>query len=674
MTYKQEEALYDYIDNCSDAFDLEMIMTFLHLIDARGLNQMADEISEFIENRRLAFRIEDRQWLSRKGYFENVPFVISPTKLELLNGILIPGHRCVPFANPNMLPQEYIFRWKGSLIPYTTTEGDPKEFYPYYCIFGEEYAPQYVASDNPENEAAFNDDPYEDPPEVSICTLDMRNIYRETSFVPGDHFVARLADWNKGIFTLERVGANDWTRQDLHSWYEAAETGFNKSFSNLGPGISTEEQIAYAYWYGGKRMREIPAYSLEEFLYEKTETAEITPFGIETRLWYAGKEIPDLKGIEGLQPGSDKTPAEIYFNSKRVPVSEYVIRAYVQDYFFRGDNNLAALIDRVIPPAIFIEKNEFKFLEEYLSGEIMELKDDYSPFTDKLTGPIRQRVGELHTAVITLSADLEKEKIDSSWLPKHAFIILSQIQNHAAGVMEELDNDESHETIELEAMDNSIDSMIETYEDIKALIDEAVDSFKRNRFSLVRNRDNEEECEIQLGIGGTDVWRRIIMPEDTSLNDLHKIIQNVFEWNNSDCNNFDCNNTEDFRFSGNTVLDNSSLIGELGNRGLVEFIYEYGTNWTVKIIILTRHASSAVKFIRCVAGAGAAPPAEVRGPLRYKRMTSALNAINREDRAAAVEELGKDFKPDFFNIDTCNNNLNSIELRNMFLQRRPQND
>jgi hypothetical protein len=235
--------------------------------------------------------LDGRQWVSRRGCFENVPFVISPTKLELLNGILIPGHRCIPFANPAVLPNEYKFFWQGKEVPCTTTEGPPGEFYPYYYIFGEEYAPQYVARDNPENETAFNYDPYEDPPEVSIHTLDMRNIFREAAFVPGDRFVVRTKDWKEGHFELEKVGKSAWSQADLFAWFEAAEGGFEDSFALLGPGTSTEEQIAYAYWYGGKRIRELPAYSLEEFLYEKPtvsrkQASALNPvFGLPERIF-----------------------------------------------------------------------------------------------------------------------------------------------------------------------------------------------------------------------------------------------------------------------------------------------------------------------------------------------------------------------------------------------------
>jgi hypothetical protein len=205
MTVTQEDAFYDFLDSIAEPFTLDDVISFIRMMDPKQTGRLRMELSSLLSSRNLAFRLDSRHWVSRRGCFESVPFVINPTKMELLNGILVPGHRCIPFANPSLLPQEYHFYWKGKPIPTTTTEGSPEEFYPYYALFGEEYAPQYVARDNPENESAFNSDLYEDPPEVAINTLDMRNLYRETSFVPGDHFVVRTRDWKEGSFDLEKV-------------------------------------------------------------------------------------------------------------------------------------------------------------------------------------------------------------------------------------------------------------------------------------------------------------------------------------------------------------------------------------------------------------------------------------------------------------------------------------
>jgi hypothetical protein len=652
MIASQEEALYDFLDNAKGAFELDEVISFIRLLDPRRSNRLAADVEAFINSRNLAFQSGTRRWISRRGFFERLSFVISPTRLELVNGILIPGHRCIPFANAGLLPQEYTFFWQGSQIPFTTTEGPPEEFYPYYSIFGEEYAPQYVARDNAENENAFNSDPYEDPPEVSIKTLDMRNIYRETAFVPGDRFVVQTLDWKQGSFNLEKAGKDEWKAADLEEWFMAAENAFEESFDKLGPASCTEEQIAYAYWYGDARMREVPAYSLEDYLYKKTSKVETAAYGIETRFWYAGREIPDRKDQDAYSTRPDKTPVEEILFKLKIPVSEYVIQAYVRDSLYREDGDEELIMRRLVPSCVEIENRDKKFLVEYIASVLEEFREYYNPFTDKIMGPIRQRAGELHTAVIELVVRLCKGDIDTSWLPRHTFIILSQIQCHTAAVMEDLDSDGTLPEAELEALDNSLDSMIETYEDMKELIDDALGSFRRNKLAVIRsgaNSGNVTEKLIQLSIGGTDVWRRIVIDENRTLAELHQIIQAVFGWRNS----------QPFRFGENKELDKNTRIRELDAANAVELLYEYGTKWNVKIMILSRHETPAKRPVRCVAGSGAAPPEFVAGPVKFRRLVSALESGNDMDRLGARQELGPDFIPGEFNLDACNRSLSA---------------
>jgi hypothetical protein len=665
MTATQEDALYEFLENVTEPFTLENVVAFIRMIVPQRTGRLAMEITALIDSRNIAFRLGNNRWVSRRGCFEPVRFVISPTRLELLNGILIPGHRCIPFANPVLMPHEYRFCWRGKPIPATTTEGPPDEFYPYYAIFGEEYAPQYVARDNPENESAFNSDPYEDPPEVSIHTLDMRNLYRETAFVPGDRFVVRTLDWKAGVFDLDRVGKDEWPQADLYAWFESAEAGFDDAFELLGPGASTDEQIAYAYWYGGTRMREVPAYSLEEFLYEKTERIETTAYGIETRFWYAGKEIPDQKNLEGDPSLTDRTLIEDILYQGGIPISEYVVQAYVRDALYRNEPDISHILERIAPRPTGLANGALRNIAEYALEVYEELKGEYTLFADQAMGPIRQRVGELHTAVIELAARLRKGDIDPFWLPKHTFVVLSQIQSHAAGVMEDLDADEAPEEAELEAMDNSLDSMIETYEDIKGLIDEALDSFRRNNISVVKNhRDPLPQTgawrTIQLGLGGTEVWRRLVFPQTCLLSEIHRVIQILFGWDSSLPYQFIVvRSSRETMGSHNQALDQGLSLEDLSSRGLIELLYEYGTKWTVKMMLLSPHEPAEGETIRCVAGAGAAPPDSIDGPLRFKKFLAALDQGGESARWFTGETQRVDFDPGAFDLEGCNRYLAS---------------
>jgi hypothetical protein len=672
MTPNQEDALHTFLENVTEPFTLEDVTEFVHMMDsdsarnrklpidndsARNRN-LPSEIAAFLNSSDMAFRADDEgQWLSRRGCFEDVPFVISPTRLELLNGILIPGHRCIPFANPVAMPHEYKFFWQDKEILWTTTEGPPEDFYRFYSFFGEEYAPQYMARDNPDNEAAFSIDPFEDPPEVSIHTLDMTNIFRETSFVPGDRFVVRTRDWKEAHFNLEKVGKDDWEQTELDTWFKAAEGGFDCSFSRLGPGNSTEEQIAFAYWYGGERMRDVPAYSLEEFLFEKTDSIENVVYGIASRFWFAGKDIPDSKRLLGLAVPPDKTFFEDILVRAGVPISEYVLSAYSRDALFRNEKDINNVMDRIIPPVITMKDKEWNYIADYVEDTMDELRDRYTLFLDQGMGPIRQRVGELHAAVVELAARLQKGEMDISWLPKHTFIMLSQIQGHAAHLLEDLDTNEAPPESELEAMDSSLDGMIDTFTDIKEMIDYDMNSFRRSNLMLVRAQDgvvSDVWRTMQICIGGTDVWRRVLVPREWKLADLHKLIQITLDWNDTYRHRFFL---EGSGKSGLEFLDDKIKILEICDQGINELQYEYGAKWNIKVIILSPYQPDKKETIRCVAGEGASPPENIGGPLRFRKILNAIEGGSEMEKQTALHELGREFDPELFDIEKCNRKI-----------------
>jgi hypothetical protein len=295
-------------------------------------------------------------------------------------------------------------------------------------------------------------------------------------------------------------------------------------------------------------------------------------------------------------------------------------------------------------------------------------------------GPIRQRAGELHTAAIELSAKLLKGGIDPSWLPKHTFVVLSQIQSHAAEILEDLDQSEPMEQMELDAIDNSLDSMIETYEDLKKLTEDAMHSFRRNNFSVVKldRKENADDnfITLQVSLGGTAIWRRITLPASSSLHDLHRIIKVLFSWE-KDKFRFTASRTgKSNTAAGRRAILNAPIQAEetldaLDSKGTAELLYEYGTLWTLKILFLRGSFSvpeiseprikilpirknistqdfgeGTLSAIRCIAGEGAAPPPSMEGPLEYKKYLAA--AKNRGDAQ---------FDPDAFDAAECNRRL-----------------
>jgi hypothetical protein len=220
--------------------------------------------------------------------------------------------------------------------------------------------------------------------------------------------------------------------------------------------------------------------------------------------------------------------------------------------------------------------------------------------------------------------------------------------------LEDLDADEAPPAEELEFMENSLDSMIETYDDLKEQIEDAAVSFRQNNISMVKNtgkagRNGVRWRMVQLGLGGTDIWRRIVLPENETLQTLHGIIQILFGWDDSAGRRF---------MSGGQELGLKTGLAEIGSRGEVQ--YEYGPQWVVKIMFLSVYDPGEDERVRCVAGSGAAPPAFIDGPLRYKKFIAAFERGDAAERRMVLDKLGAHFHPDEFDVEASNRLLDSL--------------
>jgi hypothetical protein len=520
-----------------------------------------------------------------------------------------------------------------------------------------------VAADSPENEQAYGADPYEPPDEVALKTLDMSLIYRKTGFVPGDCFEVTVRNWDKCWFELTRVPKDTWDEKDIAEWVKCAEESFLKTFEYPGPGDSTEEQITWAYWFGGERMRRTPALALDNFLLEVTDKVEFAQYGMESRFWYAGREIPDVDEVFTYSNQAMITPIENLMQQKGMPITEFAMRAYVLDSLFRRENGIENILKRLVPPSIKMDRFSSMILAYYIKEVYTMLSKSYNMFADKNLGPLRQRVVELHTAVIDLVATLKKSKLDRKWLPPQCFIVLGQIRYHSAMLLEELDAERAVEDTELEMMDNSLDSMVDTYEEVKEQIESSLDNYRKNHLTLVKTGEDEQTASwrvIQMGIGGASVWRRIIVPTQIPLSMLHRVIQAIFGWKEAFPHKFIAPFITDKLLDRDGGIKPSIQMEKIFEAGLSEFTYEYGRQWIVRIISVSNHPVKPKEKPCCAAGEGCAPPEAIEGPLRYRRFLAALKGSNEKEKALAQTYLGAGFDSDMFDQDACTNVLRGV--------------
>jgi hypothetical protein len=160
------------------------------------------------------------------------------------------------------------------------------------------------------------------------------------------------------------------------------------------------------------------------------------------------------------------------------------------------------------------------------------------------------------------------------------------------------------------------------------------------------------------------IWRRLQVPSDATLLDLHFVLQRAFDWDNSHLHEFEggssrakrvrygCPEPDDF-MSSVPLLDEAevSLAAALPAKGSgLLYRYDFGDDWKHDILVeKVLAAAPGVTRPRCLAGRRAGPPEDCGGPWSYEDFVAALADPNDEDHEERREWAG-DFDPEVFDL------------------------
>ena len=120
------------------------------------------------------------------------------------------------------------------------------------------------------------------------------------------------------------------------------------------------------------------------------------------------------------------------------------------------------------------------------------------------------------------------------------------------------------------------------------------------------------------------VWRRLLVCADSSVADLHEVLQIAFGWEDMHLNRFEIRGREYgvYRDGGQSFSTDARQVRlrNLNLRRLERFVYEYdfGGLWVHDIRVeATLAADLKVTYPACVAGKCAAPPEDCGGPYAF---------------------------------------------------------
>ena len=157
------------------------------------------------------------------------------------------------------------------------------------------------------------------------------------------------------------------------------------------------------------------------------------------------------------------------------------------------------------------------------------------------------------------------------------------------------------------------------------------------------------------------------MSSDSTIADLHYIIQIVMGWDNDHLHQFIIDkqfySDPEFElndsFGGSTVRnEKKTLLQDVAPRAGKVLIYEYdfGDSWThrIKVEKILKQESSAKSAMECVDGARACPPEDCGGIWGYQDMLQVLKDPKHEEHESTMEWLGEEFDPEAFNLEKIN--------------------
>lgn len=179
-----------------------------------------------------------------------------------------------------------------------------------------------------------------------------------------------------------------------------------------------------------------------------------------------------------------------------------------------------------------------------------------------------------------------------------------------------------------------------------------------------------EIYQLKVTLIGTDppVWRRLLVPADMTLAQLHTVLQVAMGWEGEHMHEFSASgrrigmpNPED-DFMGMTPLEDerkarlSGAFNRVGSK--ITYLYDFGDDWTHALVLEKRLPFDPnIRYPVCVEGQLACPPEDCGGIYGYYDILEATSDPNHVRHEEMLEAYGEDYDPQAFSVDAVNSQL-----------------
>jgi len=164
------------------------------------------------------------------------------------------------------------------------------------------------------------------------------------------------------------------------------------------------------------------------------------------------------------------------------------------------------------------------------------------------------------------------------------------------------------------------------------------------------------------------IWRRVLVPSDISLGELHTVVQRAMGWSDYHLHEFRVGGVEygppdmkpDPFFGRGPRNEDGATLSRVARsaKSKITYTYDFGDSWEHEILVeKVLPAEENVRYPVCIAGKRRCPPEDCGGAYGYPEFLEALQDPNHPEHETYSEWVGGSFDPEEFDLEAVNKRL-----------------
>ncbi len=671
-----EQFLHTFIKKRSKPFGLSDAVKAVKAGFHSPPTEVGFAVTHILDDSPWLFLSEDEsEYIPREAVFNGAQFLIVPQPDEIESGILVPGHRFIPFLPRETHPRicRLVFEHGDSkLTPPLKTAAMPiNEAVIYLAFFGQQGGADYLQVDDESNTEVLTAQSSGDSV-VTLSVFEMSDVYEACDMQAGDAFLCTVTDWLHSEYTLEHRPAvtSQHTAAATKWWCKTLEASLTSLDVEMRSADDCYEQFAQALFLSRQALLKDPPIHLGGFITASRAfeigdiqgLARLTPPGEDAEQLFMQRTIE--KSLRSSSGRIDTLAAILADVGLSLEIHE--IRAYIQDAISEGTCSSDDIYSRCLagyPNSPFHDARQKKSFKQMIAALCTEEEGLFSPFREKLIAPIRRRILGLQDNCLQWLRFCDAQQISPHDLPADESLELGAVTATLSQLLFLL-QDLDHTADEISDLADLIDQ-IEAHLDhlLADLHDAAEPGIPKLR--LLQAPTNVYQLKISLKGSKPPIWRRVMVLDNTCLDELHHVIQLSMGWTNSHLHMFEhegilyeqASEEDNFGFSEAEPEAETEIRDLLcSEKDKLNYTYDFGDNWEHTILlekILPIHANAT--YPHCIKGRRACPPEDCGGIGGYNDLLDILNNPSHAQHDELTDWVGAPIDPAAFN--PCNATL-----------------